>query len=309
MTGSFARGRRPPRSEGTDRSMNAPSLLLQRCGCGAAMATGGECSSCREGRTGMQRRRDRGGEDAFEGAEAPAIVGQALASPDRPLDEKTRAGDGEAGPGRDFRGVRVHADDRAADSAAAVGASAYAVGRHVVFGPGRYDPQSAAGRDLLAHELTHVAQQDGLRRPTPGSVRVAGSDSAREREAEEAGGGDATGEGSAPSSAVQRERGPDVRPRSFGSHHRGQLSLKLADPDTPPLRPNAVSLRATPAGLFELTTPRASTRLDAGQVPRVLRDAIRRGGKRPARASRSGSGCRPARPSRRRRRPAAPGVR
>jgi outer membrane protein OmpA-like peptidoglycan-associated protein len=58
--------------------------------------------------------------------------------------------------GRDFSQVRVHANNPAAD---AVGAKAFAYGRDIVFGPGQYAPHSPAGSDLLAHELTHIAQQ------------------------------------------------------------------------------------------------------------------------------------------------------
>ena len=61
--------------------------------------------------------------------------------------------------GVDFSAVRVHADAGAAASARAHGAAAYAVGREVVFGAGRYAPESAAGQRLLAHELAHVVQQ------------------------------------------------------------------------------------------------------------------------------------------------------
>jgi peptidoglycan hydrolase-like protein with peptidoglycan-binding domain len=61
----------------------------------------------------------------------------------------------------DFGGVRIHTDARAAESARAVDAKAYAVGNHVVFGAGRYQPGSAAGDRLLAHELTHTLQQGG----------------------------------------------------------------------------------------------------------------------------------------------------
>jgi hypothetical protein len=61
--------------------------------------------------------------------------------------------------GQDFSAVRVHRDGAAAASADAVGAAAYTVGRHVVFGREAYAPHSATGRALLAHELTHVAQQ------------------------------------------------------------------------------------------------------------------------------------------------------
>lgn len=61
--------------------------------------------------------------------------------------------------GRDFSQVRVHADQRAAESAKAVDALAYTVGRDVVFGAGRYDVASSGGKKLLAHELAHVVQQ------------------------------------------------------------------------------------------------------------------------------------------------------
>jgi hypothetical protein len=62
----------------------------------------------------------------------------------------------------DFSGVRVHDDSQAARSARAVGALAYAVGRDMVFGQGQYAPGTDSGRWLLAHELTHVIQQDGM---------------------------------------------------------------------------------------------------------------------------------------------------
>lgn len=58
--------------------------------------------------------------------------------------------------GHHFSQVRVHADARAAESARAVDAVAYTAGHDVVFGLGRYQPASADGRRLLAHELTHV---------------------------------------------------------------------------------------------------------------------------------------------------------
>ncbi|WP_230473402.1 DUF4157 domain-containing protein [Dyella choica] len=65
--------------------------------------------------------------------------------------------------GHDFSRVRVHADARAAESAGVVHAHAYTVGHHVVFGAGRYAPTEPTGRHLLAHELTHVVQQQSGR--------------------------------------------------------------------------------------------------------------------------------------------------
>jgi hypothetical protein len=61
--------------------------------------------------------------------------------------------------GYDFSQVRLHADARAADSARAVNALAYTVGSDIVFGAGQYAPGTAAGKRLLAHELTHAVQQ------------------------------------------------------------------------------------------------------------------------------------------------------
>lgn len=63
--------------------------------------------------------------------------------------------------GRDLSGVRVHADTGAGESASALNASAFTSGRDIYFGEGRYRPDTTVGKRLLAHELTHVVQQDG----------------------------------------------------------------------------------------------------------------------------------------------------
>jgi hypothetical protein len=62
--------------------------------------------------------------------------------------------------GWDFSGVRLHAGSAAADVAARLGARAFAYGRDVVFGDKVSDPEASDHRRLLAHELTHVVQQD-----------------------------------------------------------------------------------------------------------------------------------------------------
>ncbi len=58
--------------------------------------------------------------------------------------------------GYDFSQVRVHNDAR---MARALDARAFTSGQHVVFGAAQYAPETAVGRRLLAHELTHVIQQ------------------------------------------------------------------------------------------------------------------------------------------------------
>jgi Domain of unknown function (DUF4157) len=88
----------------------------------------------------------------------PAVVGEVLRSPGRPLDATTRTHMGRAF-GHDFSAVRVHTDAEATRSARAVDAAAYTVGHHVVWGADRYDPASGGDRLILAHELAHVVQQ------------------------------------------------------------------------------------------------------------------------------------------------------
>jgi hypothetical protein len=94
------------------------------------------------------------------GAAAPQIVHDILQAPGAALDAGVRAFM-EPRFGHDFRQVRVHADARAAKSAEEVGARAYTVGQHVVFGAAQYAPATDSGRRLIAHELSHVVQQRG----------------------------------------------------------------------------------------------------------------------------------------------------
>lgn len=91
---------------------------------------------------------------------APASVHQALHSPGEPLDSATRSSL-EPRFGSDLSRVRIHTGAQAAQSAADVQANAYTVGQHVFFAAGSYNPHSADGKRLLAHELSHTVQQSG----------------------------------------------------------------------------------------------------------------------------------------------------
>jgi len=90
----------------------------------------------------------------------PPLVTEVISSPGQSLDTATRSF-AEPRFGFDFSQVRLHTDERAARSAQALKARAYTVGRNIVFAQGQYQPQAAGGRQLLAHELTHVVQQSG----------------------------------------------------------------------------------------------------------------------------------------------------
>jgi hypothetical protein len=166
-----------------------PTGRIQRQGCRRpSQSAGYERASKKTGEAFLETEL---GKKLTEPAEE---LGEALRSPGRPLDDGTRR-TMEAGFGYDFSAVRIHADDRAASSARAVGARAYAVGSDVVFGAGEYRPRTRAGRRLLAHELAHVVQasqpgeertvrrQEAEGRNTPGtggrgpSVSLLGSES------------------------------------------------------------------------------------------------------------------------------------
>ncbi len=83
--------------------------------------------------------------------------------------------------GDSFADVRVHTDPLAGALARSVQARAFTTGQDIFFASGEYSPASPAGRELLAHELTHVVQQRGA--PTSGELRVSDPGDALEREA------------------------------------------------------------------------------------------------------------------------------
>lgn len=134
--------------------MQMPAVRLQRaCPCG------GRCPECRKRAEAVQTRRVQHG--APESVAAPPIVHEVLAGPGRPLEPSVRDFM-EPRLGHDFSRVRVHTDERAAESARAMDAMAYTVGRNLVFDSGRYEPGTSTGRQLLAHELTHTIQQGAV---------------------------------------------------------------------------------------------------------------------------------------------------
>lgn len=94
-------------------------------------------------------------------ASAPANVGSVLRSSGQALAPESRTFF-ESRLGFDFSGVRVHTNVAAQQSALEMGALAYTLGHDIVFGAGQFAPWTDRGRRLLAHELTHVIQQQGV---------------------------------------------------------------------------------------------------------------------------------------------------
>jgi hypothetical protein len=76
----------------------------------------------------------------------------------QPLDEAVYRPMGNAF-GMDFSDVRVHTNAESHDLNESLRARAFTTGRDIFFKEGEYSPSSLAGKQLLAHELTHVVQQ------------------------------------------------------------------------------------------------------------------------------------------------------
>ncbi|RDH93192.1 MAG: hypothetical protein DIZ77_00230 [endosymbiont of Seepiophila jonesi] len=62
--------------------------------------------------------------------------------------------------GFDFSDVRLHTDSESVNLNRAVGAQAFTHGKDIYFNSGKYNPGTTTGKHLLAHELTHVVQQN-----------------------------------------------------------------------------------------------------------------------------------------------------
>ena len=88
----------------------------------------------------------------------------------------------ESAYGEPLGSVRIHTGEHAAALARAVSARAFTVGSDVFFARNEYDPASAGGRELIAHEVAHVVQQRGA--PAAGRLSVSQPGDASERDAE-----------------------------------------------------------------------------------------------------------------------------
>lgn len=137
------------------------------------------------GMLGLQRAVGNAGVSAMIEEERSPVHGVVNSGGGAPLDHGVRA-DMENRFGTSFGDVRVHTDGAAHESAKSVNAQAYTVGPNIVFQRDKYDPASAEGRHMLAHELTHVVQQrsgpvDGT--DAGGGVKVSDPSDRFEREA------------------------------------------------------------------------------------------------------------------------------
>jgi hypothetical protein len=158
--------------------------------------------------------------------------------------------------GSSFNDVRIHDNSQAADIAKSINAKAFTKGQDIVFGAGQYSPETSEGKYLLAHELAHVVQQEGVNR---------------------------LGKKSKPENVIRKDK---LRPENltFSSDRQAQIRLWfLPRIDTHPKWLDDRRIVVAPTGLkyrreyrFELfeTTPDAVVMTAASKGCDVLRPAL-----------------------------------
>ena len=134
------------------REVISPELFAGNTSSAASCACGGGCPKCAKNSIVQAKLQTKQKGNSFED-EADKIAMQSLSAPAHEQGIRSHVGNML---GVDFSGVRLH---RETASVEAQGAHAMATGSDVYLAPGRYRPDLPAGRALIAHELTHVAQQ------------------------------------------------------------------------------------------------------------------------------------------------------
>jgi hypothetical protein len=104
----------------------------------------------------VQRRENLGAEEAPTDLESSI---QSARGSGQPLDPSLQSKMGQA-MGADFSRVKVHIDSQSNQLNKSIQAKAFTTGQDVFFRQGAYAPSSRSGQELIAHELTHVIQQN-----------------------------------------------------------------------------------------------------------------------------------------------------
>ncbi len=116
------------------------------------------CEDCEE-KEKLQRKKDSTGK-VNAGNELESFV-EGLNSGGDALPDNTRSFF-EPRFGYDFSDVKVHTNSEANQSAQSINALAYTSGNNIVFNKNQFSPETDSGKKLLAHELTHVVQQNAF---------------------------------------------------------------------------------------------------------------------------------------------------
>lgn len=125
---------------------------------GRSSRSAGLTSSASPTSSGLLMRKARDANGVAEGAEQAVAIASTGGGSSLPIGIMRKF---EESLGTDLSSVRVHTGGPSQHAAESVGARAYTIGQDIHFGANHYDPSSAAGEHLLAHEVAHTVQQRG----------------------------------------------------------------------------------------------------------------------------------------------------
>ncbi|WP_413667099.1 DUF4157 domain-containing protein [Mucilaginibacter sp. Mucisp86] len=123
----------------------------------------------KDDKAAAQKKEEKGGSvEKTEGKpEAPEAKFDRLLNESKgggsPLPAKVRA-QLEHQMNANFEQVKIHTGQQAVELCNLSKAQAFTHGNDIYFNAAKFDPESTAGMNLLAHELTHVVQQNGPRK-------------------------------------------------------------------------------------------------------------------------------------------------
>jgi hypothetical protein len=177
----LARQAEPESNASVDRAVAADAVDRVSCrlgdsSCAAAhaetlnRAVHGDTASTQNSLLRLQRQYGNRYVGDVLGRSATGEAGGDMEAVERSIDQARGGGEGmdhatrshmEKGFGADFGAVRIHTDSHADALSHTLSARAFATGQDVFFRHGEYNPGTSSGRELLAHELTHVVQQTG----------------------------------------------------------------------------------------------------------------------------------------------------
>ncbi|MBN3927038.1 MAG: DUF4157 domain-containing protein, partial [Nostoc sp. NMS4] len=109
----------------------------------------------------MLQRRKHSGNGMTAAPDLEASIQQALGREEALTDNIRKSVSVEQGFGADFSLVKLHTDAQSHQLNQSIQAKAFTTGQDVFFRQGEYNPQSRGRQELIAHELTHVVQQNG----------------------------------------------------------------------------------------------------------------------------------------------------
>lgn len=118
-----------------------------------------KCKACEEEEKKLHRKETNSNEAALNSSTENYIgsltgKGKSLSKEERNFFESRM--------GYDFSNVQIHTNQEANRSAKDINALAYTHGNNIVFGDNQYQPDTDSGKRLIAHELTHVVQQNSI---------------------------------------------------------------------------------------------------------------------------------------------------